>query len=72
MNWVYFIVKVWKNATDICLPQFLSLVKNAERRPLGEKGKKWKMGFFFLLPKDIDGVGTIQWGYVNYTLKFAS
>lgn len=63
------LLKVWKTAMDIFLPQFLSLVKNVERRPLGEEGKKWKMEFFFLLPKNIDGIGDIQWGYVNYTLS---
>lgn len=39
VNPVYFIVRVWKNAMTIFLADFLSLVKNAEKRPLGGEGK---------------------------------
>lgn len=69
VNWVYFIVKIWKKTIAIFLAQFFSLVKNVERRPLGKEDKKWKMEFFFLLPKNIDGIGDIQWEYINYTLN---
>lgn len=47
-----------------------SLVKNVERRSLGEENKKKrKCNSFFLLPKNVDGIGDIQWESIDYTLS---
>lgn len=52
VNWVYFIVKIWKKTIAIFLAQFLSLVKNVERRPLAEEDKKMENVILFSFAKE--------------------